>query len=324
MALVRPNLWGCIDFVDCCGIINYMKRKLTNRLGLPEPIVEAIRNDPYDSGDSDYTATSLLQPPRMAQLVRTDEITEDAADRIYTLQGQLMHLILERAGTRLAEEGFIVEKRFKTTFAFGSRIFKVSAQVDLFDPAQACISDYKYTSVSAANRGLKQEHLLQLNLQAELLRRAGFQVEKAEVILFFRDWHATRAAEVPSYPQSPTMRQEVPLMSPEEINKWVLERIELHERARVTLPQCTDEERWATKTYAVMRTGAKRATRVFDTKVECANYLLSVDPKELTVIERPGKSVRCLHWCPVRATCEQAKQYRPQIEVDKDGFTKVS
>lgn len=303
-----------------------MKRNITNRLSLPGPVVEAISNDPYDSGDSDYTATSLLNPPRMAQLMRTDEITEDAADRIYTLQGQIMHLILERAGKRLIEEGYVVEKRFKTTYAFGSRIFKVSAQIDLFDPATATISDYKYTGTAAAYKGLKEEHRLQLNLQAELLRRAGFQVEKAEVILFFRDWHAERASLTLDYPQSPTMKQEVPLMTSAEVNRWVLSRIELHERAKATLPQCTDEERWARKTFAIMKEGAKRATRVFDTKAEAIGHLTdsAADAKVYKIVERPGKSIRCLHWCPVRATCEQAKGLRPTLEVTSDGFTKVS
>jgi hypothetical protein len=308
-----------------------MKYKLTNRLNLPGPIVEAVKNDPYTAGDSDYTATSLLQPPRIAALRSKYGVTEDAADRIYTLQGQIMHGILERAGKELAQQGYIVERRFKGTFRIGSRIFKVSAQIDLFDPASATLSDYKYTGVYAANNGLKEEHRLQLNLQAELLRREGFQVEKAEVILFFRDWHASRASEDRSYPQSPVMKQEVPLMTAEEVKGWVIGRIVAHESAKQELPLCTDEERWATKSkWAVMKEGRKSALRVFDTKEEAINFMTQDDfyraPNApiISLVERPGRSIRCLHWCPVRSTCEQGKQYRPKLEVDEDGFVKVS
>lgn len=302
-----------------------MKLKLTNRLGLPQPIVEAMQNDSYDAGDSDYTATSLMQPPRMAQLRREHEIKEDAADRVYTLQGQIMHLILERAGTALKAEGYIVEKRFKTTYSVGSRIFKFSAQVDLFDPVSGTISDYKYTGVASASKGLKEEYRFQLNAQAELLRRSGLQVDKAEVILFFRDWHASRAVTDPSYPQSPTMKQEVPLLSSGQVDDWIRERIVLHEAAKTELPQCTDAERWQTPSqYAVIKNGAKRATRVFDTLLEADKFLtLTVGDKDYKIVERSGKSVRCLSWCPVRETCEQATKYRPQVEVDGDGFTKV-
>src|SRR3954463_10849323 len=40
-----------------------VRMKLTNRLGLPEPIVAAVANDGYSRGDADISVTSLLKPP---------------------------------------------------------------------------------------------------------------------------------------------------------------------------------------------------------------------------------------------------------------------
>jgi hypothetical protein len=75
-------------------------KKLSNRLNLPEPLVRAIANDSYNSGTSDFTATGLIKPSQMIALEKkhANEITEDASDLIYSLQGQSIHTILERAG----------------------------------------------------------------------------------------------------------------------------------------------------------------------------------------------------------------------------------
>jgi hypothetical protein len=47
---------------------------LTNKHGLPEAIVRAVMNDPYDRGNCDFTVTQLLQPPQLARLTRENDI----------------------------------------------------------------------------------------------------------------------------------------------------------------------------------------------------------------------------------------------------------
>ena len=299
-----------------------MRLKLTNKLGLPEPVVEAIRNDNYNSGDSDYTPSSLVEPPRAAELGRLHEIVQDASELLASLDGQIAHLILERAAKTLEEQGYVVEKRFKGTYGLADKIFKVSAQVDLFDPARGLISDYKRVRVSSLKHGLKWEHKFQLNMQAELVRRAGFQVDKLELVLMLKDWSAE--IEYQGYPTSSMVKQAVPLMTSEEINKWVVERIVLHEAAKLALPLCSDEERWSRPTYAVVSPGGKKAKRVFDTYAEADSYVKTGVFGALSIQERPGKSIRCLRYCPVRSVCEQGKTFQPKSEVDEDGFTKVT
>lgn len=298
-----------------------MKTRVTNRLGLPGPIVKAVTNDPYDAGDSDFTITGLNKPSRMNQLSKTAEVTEDAADRIYSLQGQVMHSILQRAGEELIAEGYIVEKRFKSTFVVANNIYLVSAQIDLFDPAHAVLSDYKYTSVGSAKRGLKEEHYWQLNVQAELLRRAGFQVDHAEVVLLLRDWSAER--DYPGYPKEPTLKQTVSLVSSEEVTKWVCSRIQSHLAAQTSLPECTEEERWSRPTFAVMKdANASRAIRVFDSLKEAEEHI-TAKALQAIIVKRPGQSIRCMRYCPVRSVCEQGKKLQALANVDEDGFTRI-
>jgi hypothetical protein len=46
----------------------YQVSKLTNARNLPEALLKAMQNDPYSSGGSDFTATSLLKPARLRAL----------------------------------------------------------------------------------------------------------------------------------------------------------------------------------------------------------------------------------------------------------------
>ena len=36
--------------------------KITNELGLPEPLVDAVRNDGYTKGNADFSVTGLISP----------------------------------------------------------------------------------------------------------------------------------------------------------------------------------------------------------------------------------------------------------------------
>lgn len=298
-----------------------MKQRLTNKYNLPRPIVEAIMNDPYNSDKSDYTITGLLKPPRESAICKSQRVIGDVSERLDALQGQVMHGILERAGKTLGEEGFVVEKRFKTTYAVDGRIYTVSAQIDLFDPVTATVSDYKDTLVSSSRYGLKEDHKLQVSFQAEVIRRAGFQVSSGEIVLILRDWAPLRVYG--DYPTSPFIKVSVPLLTSNEVNKWVEERIRAHEAAKVLLPRCTDEERYSRPTFAVMKSvTAKRASRVFDTREEAAAFITAKAPSE-EVVERPGVSIRCLYYCPARTVCEQAKEYREETPAIEEGFTKV-
>lgn len=314
-----------------------MKLKLTNKLGLPEPIIAAIRNDSYDSKGSDYTATSLLRPPRAGELARTVGYSEDASDRIAALHGQAMHSVLERAGRDLIKQGYIVEERFVGVIKVNGKDFKVSAQIDLFDENRSILSDYKTALVSHVKHGLKEEHRLQVNLQALLLSQVGIEVKKAEVVLFLKDWSPMRAGYTvnwnddgsceisgkPSnngYPPSAALKFEVPLMRTEEIYTWVIERIALHEAAKKDLPFCTKDEKWNRPDFAVIKEGNKKATKVFENKEEAEKFLDTVDKKLYSIKER-GENIRCKFYCPVRFVCQQAKDEGSIVEqVDSDGL----
>ena len=65
----------------------------TNKDGLPESLVRAVRNEYYNKGDADYSATELLRPPQINYLSHKHEqkLSEDVADVIYRLLGSGIH-----------------------------------------------------------------------------------------------------------------------------------------------------------------------------------------------------------------------------------------
>jgi len=290
-----------------------MKKKLTNRLGLPEPLVRAIANDSYNPGTADFTATGLIKPSQMVALEQKHalQIEEDASDLIYSLQGQSIHTILERAGAELRAEGFIVEERFESTFGESS----VSAQIDLYCSRTGTLSDYKVTSVYAVKDGVKEEYAIQLNIGAELLRRKSMLINKLQIVAILRDWskgeYEREKADSEAkgfktkYPATQVAVLEVPIIPSDEVVKYITERAASHRSAIDGKSMlCSPEERWERPSkYAVVKAGAKKAYRLHDT--EEAAKLQASELKDYRVEFRQGESTRCQRYCRVSAWCPQ-------------------
>lgn len=273
---------------------------LTNRLGLPQTIEKAVHNDPYTYGKAHISATSLYGPPKPRLLRRLfpEQITEDVADRLWALVGQIGHGILERAiftrnahevlesirkiladaGTNQkdqlsligelvelyfaeAEKGDLVERRFFWEYAG----WTVSGQVDLHRGGVLKIQDYKFTSVWTLMMGGRKEWEYQLNTYADLARKNGLDVQALEIIAIFRDWKKADAKRDQSYPQRQVQVIQIPLWTPEEAERWIVHRVRVHQDAELFPVQelvCTDEERWIRDSkFAVMRDGQKNAVR---------------------------------------------------------------
>jgi hypothetical protein len=275
-----------------------MRPTITNRLGLPQPIVDAVRADPYSSGRSDISVTTLLKPPRAVALERqhASEIVEDAADRLWALVGQIGHAILER-GSKEA----ITERRLYTEV----NGWTVSGQVDLVPPD--LLLDYKFTSVWSCKDGLKPEWEQQLNMLHLLCVRNGIHIVKAQIVAIYRDWSTLEARRSPDYPQTQVQLFDVPLWTLPAIEAYMTERVRAHQAARAALPECTAEERWGKPTkWALMKRGRERAVKLFDS-AQVANVALEAASKEHYIQERPGEQVRCQNYCAAMPFCSQAK-----------------
>lgn len=274
-----------------------MRLRITNHSGLPEAVVKAVMNDSYSKGDCDYSITTLLQPPRKVALERqhANEIEEDAADRIWSLVGQSVHTILERANSTA-----ITERRLYCEIDG----VKISGQMDHFVFSERHLSDYKVTSVyKVKGGGIPIEFEQQLNCYAFLLVANGENATKLDAVCILRDWSKREASRSKEYPQSQVVTLSSPVWSPHDQMKFLKERIALHEAAKKSLPECSKSERWARDdVYAVMREGRKTAIRLFPTKDEAE---ARAETEKGYVQFRPGENIRCNDYCAAAKFCTQ-------------------
>lgn len=275
---------------------------LTNKYALPDGLVRAIQNDPYDKGSSDFSCTGLLKPPRQAELMRrhAHEITEDASDRIWSLLGQATHVICERGN-----KSDLVEKRFFAKFDE----YTVSAQIDSLDLQSGVLSDYKVTTQYKAKLGdgPDPDFTAQLNIQAEILRMNGHTVNELRVVAILRDWSKNKARQDPNLPDRSVVVLPIPMWSREQTQSFIKLRIALHVSAETELPECSSEDRWAKPdVYAVVK-GKRAINGGVQYSLKAAEDMCAKNPG--TRVEfRKGESVRCENYCPVSAYCLQYKQ----------------
>jgi len=298
--------------------------QITNKAGLPQPIVEAVRLDDYDPGDCDISVSALIGPPQIRQLriAHEDEITEDAVERIWALLGKAVHVILERA----AVDGTTEERLFADMNGY-----TVSGQMDHIGYAYPRLTDYKVTSAWTHIHGPREDWINQLNCYAWLCRQNDIEVEELQIVAVYRDWSATQAKRSASYPQVQVGRVEIPTWDPDLAARYVSERLALH--FEVECPPCTDEERWAKEEqWAVMREGRKSALRVLNSHAEAVQWSISKgvldtdkDPWNWMgghyLQERPREYVRCEGYCSVAPFCPQWQQdldLRSQLESSEE------
>jgi hypothetical protein len=282
--------------------------QITNHQRLPEPLYRAVSRQ-RPRLPKRISVTELLMPPqiRALQLKYQDQIEEDASDRLWAAMGSLMHTLLENHGQL---EDHLTEQ-FLEMQVDG---WKVTGVTDLFHVPAGKITDWKLTSVWSTIDGLKPEWRDQVNLYAVLLRNAGHEVNAAEIVTIFRDWSKSRANDK-GYPQSQVRVYDVPLMNPDEAYSFLLERLQLHQKAeRGEYDDCTAAERWERPpTFRVEKKGRKSALRVLNSEDEAVKWQLENgfenDPS-ISIVPRAGASIRCESYCSVAPFCSQWKRIK--------------
>lgn len=286
--------------------------KITNRLGLPAPLVKAVsltRHEP-DPTPNTIRVSELIQPPQLRALVKKyeAELVEDASDRIWSLLGTLLHDILEKNAKGL--DNHITEEELSIEVSG----YKVIGHYDLSELVLdgEVLTDWKLTSIYALKEReeVKPEWEAQINVYAELLRRAGRTVSKGQIIAIGRDWSKSRAMREKDYPQQQVLIKPVSMWSAERIDLYLNERVVLHHDA-VTLgqwPDCTPEERWAKPDiWALHKKGQKKAVKLFYNPADAEGWLDQIlgGQKNYFIDHREGESTRCAGYCPVSSKCAQ-------------------
>ena len=279
--------------------------------GLPPDIYNLIceSGKEYDSGNSDYTVTQLLNPPRIAILKKRhwNKIEETASSRIWSVFGSAIHYMIERHST----DASLTEKRF--FMHINNR--NVSGQIDCYN--DGVLSDYKVTSAWSVVHGSKTEDwTMQLNMGALLMEETGYPVHTLQITALLKDWDKHKAKIDRSYPQCAMVVIPIMRMKNEEIKKWMIRRVTIFDCNDLLkddyLEPCSSEEMWeAPSKFAVMKEGRKSAVRVFD-DLQDAETLLKEKGKDHYIQTRLGERRRCQEYCPVAQFCNIYKEYEAQ------------
>ena len=300
----------------------------TNKFNAPIEVVRSLQNDPYHKGEGvDISATEMITSPRIRMLRKKheDEMVVDVSEQIWSLLGQSVHTILERANEN--ETDVRTEERMYAQV--GS--WKISGQYDSLSLENKTLRDYKVTSVWSVVNAMKEgkeEWDQQLNTLAWLYQATyGEPIESLEIIAICRDWNKRQFQRSydGSYPPSPCATIPIRLWSLEEQSEYIFDRVGLHQSVehlftnssldQEILPSCNAKERWAKQTkWAVMKKGRKSAIKLMDSEVD-AELRVEYEDKNNTnqyyVEERKGESTRCVgNYCGVAQFCDQYKKER--------------
>jgi hypothetical protein len=282
--------------------------KVTNKFGVPAPLVTLATREYYSKGASQYSVTELLSSPRIRRLREQydGEMVSDVSDMLWSLLGSALHVVMERGET----EGWTKEERL---FVEVDGV-TISGAIDLQEqtPEGITIHDYKFTSAWAVMND-KIEWEQQLNLYKWLVEKVkGKKVSGLKICALIRDF--SRHDHRDGYPAAPIHMVDIPMWSSEETERFVRRRLEAHRDSKVdhdlgeALPECSPEERWMSEpTFAVRREGRKTAIRVFKSLDEATQLA----EKEKGYVEtRLSEPKRCTgNYCGVNQWCGQYQEF---------------
>ena len=288
--------------------------KLTNKFGLPDPVVKALTRSEYSKGESNRSITQLIDAPRVRILKQEhwEELEEDVSEKMWAVLGSAAHKMFEETG----DEKHISEERL--FLEIDGWVISGAIDVQRIEDDGVTIMDYKTTSVWSVMLG-KSSWEYQLNCYAALVRRSkGMHVKGLKVIAILRDWRSKDALDKPDYPKAPIVEVDIPMWTEAQQDEYLNERVALHQKAefdRLTgseLPDCSRDERWEKPPiWAVKKIGNKRAIKLYDNEEDAKADLLAGQEVEF----RRGAATRCeANWCRVNAWCSQYQREREAIE----------
>jgi hypothetical protein len=336
--------------------------KVENTEGLPELLFTVLaENRPPVKGE--IHVTQLIGPAMVDYLRRKhwDELVDDASNRLFALFGQGLHAAIANDG-RIEHAKKVLAEVIENWYKIDSEIqlcvltdllkaldstnqsgiesdlkwklkggkWTLVGTDDHYDELQACIMDWKITSVWSV---LFAEHNWeeQLNVYGWMRRKLGYEVKQLKVWALLRDWQKSKAkygGGGPKYPRIPFVEVEVPVWSMKKAEEYVYERLIKFEGE----PEwCTPEDKWQTPmVYKVMKKGRKSAViatvwkngeklnllSVAEAMEAAANFTKSKDGKKIPapinidgtqhyIQEFKGECKRCADYCVVNSHCEQ-------------------
>lgn len=322
--------------------------RVSNSTDISLPIAVWLLNDEYDyQSDENYiSATKLMRPLR--QLVLPHRIppaqrpAPDVGDFIASALGKALHDSIEKAWTNGGhvkalkalgytddiiahvrinpeepEEGTIpiyIEQRAKRAVTVMGKTYIVGGKFDMV--MEGRVMDNKSTTAYTWVYGGKDDDY---RLQGSIYRWLNpdkITEDTIRINFIFTDWSKADARSNPKYPQSRVQHKDIPLLSLEETEAWIvwkLTQVTKHwSLPEAQVPECTDEELWrsapAFKYYSDPTKTSGKSTKNFDTLLEANAWWKVEKGGKGIVITVPGEVKRC-GYCEAFDVCKQKDRY---------------
>jgi hypothetical protein len=200
------------------------------------------------------------------------------------------------------------------------------------------VYDFKFTSgwaVIDARTG-KSEWRMQLSALAWLARRGHtvaktkgdpiakpVDIKQGKIVAIVRDWTKSTALRVRDWPEKQIEVIDMNIMSDEETEAWLIERIREHKAALDGNPRpCTDEERWYSPgKWAVTKRGNKKAAKLADTEDELSSWIFANRSKlgsAYDITQRAPEYRRCQDYCSAAPFCVQYQSTKGEETTDHE------
>ncbi len=280
----------------------------TNNHKLPAIVARALQRDDHKQ-DGKYSVSELCDPPQMTFIKRKhgNKIVKDVSDNLAAWIGTAIHAEIARNGSAedLIEQHLCIE--------IGG--IKISGTPDRFGLKDRILDDWKYTAMYNYKKGGGDDWEAKLNIYAFMIGEVlGIYPIKLQDHFLIRDWQRREAKYTAGYPQILFQTIEQPLWSKNIVKQYIMERLELHEKAGLAfkeadLPPCNDEEMWKKGDVWAVKASptASRARKNFTgptALVEATAFAKPGDHLE----HRPGGYTRCDDWCDAKPWCAQIKR----------------
>lgn len=318
---------------------------ITNNSNIPLALQVWCVHDEYDHiNEPNYiSVTKLMKPIRHLVLpsrVETEERVADVEDFIASSFGHSLHDSIEKAwvvgyAKNLAKLGYpqdvidrvvinptdeqlsqlkdpipvyLEQRAFKKVVVNGIE-FTVGGKFDMV--AEGILHDNKSTTAYTWLFGGKDDDY---KLQGSLYRWLNPEKIKEDFIricFIFTDWQKVQAKSNPNYPQKRLQYKDIPLMSIEETEEYVINKIsqflKFKDAPEPMIPECTPEELWMSdplfKYYSDPNKTSGKSTKNFDNPKEAQLYMMEKGGKGL-MVTIPATAKRC-GYCDGFQACTQ-------------------
>ncbi|QXV74737.1 exonuclease [Rhizobium phage RHEph22] len=326
--------------------------KINNVRNISVPIAVWLVSDDYDYiNDPKYiSATTLLKPIKQIILgnrfkVLGGQMEADVEDFISSRMGTAIHDAIEKAWTTnkdkaLARLGYpekirervvinpspeFLEEHPNTVPVYLEQRFfkelagwKIGGKIDVI--LEGAYHDTKSTSVYSYILGSKDEYYIGQGSIYRWLAPDKITEDRIHIEFIFTDWSKAEARRKPNdYPQSRYHQYTLSLMSYEDTEKWLTQKLNtltrLWNAPEEQIPPCTDEELWRGKTaWKYYSDAAKandptaRSSKNFDDPVQANIYWQQEKGGKGTVKTVPGE-VKACGYCAAYEICKQRLAY---------------